>query len=198
MTHMTSKLPLSFLRVPPEWSRAAERGRVALYLSSWLTLPTAVWLVVADELKLLAAGVIGAALMPLVLQMILLPGHLLARRHGRLYALGAAVMTAGALCAWTWAAGSPVLEREHLPFLLRLLWAYCVAVLPLALMAAADEDSFVAFVGAAQIQLGVLALAAAQAADLPLVAKHAALSLLAAVSAWAVQRAWLQAHPPKR
>ena len=63
---MTTKLPLSFLRVPPEWKRAAERGRVALYLSSWLTLPTAVWLVVADELKLLAAGIIGAALMPLV------------------------------------------------------------------------------------------------------------------------------------
>ncbi|PIR15060.1 MAG: hypothetical protein COV48_16430, partial [Elusimicrobia bacterium CG11_big_fil_rev_8_21_14_0_20_64_6] len=69
---MTSKLPLSFLRVPTQWARAAERGRIALYLSSWLTLPTAVWLVFSDELKLLAAGIIGAALMPLVLQLILL------------------------------------------------------------------------------------------------------------------------------
>ncbi len=195
---MTSKLPLSFLRVPPEWTRAAERGRVALYLSSWLVLPAAAWLVAADELKLLAAGLIGAALMPLVLQMILLPGHLVARRHGRLYALAAAAFTAGALCAWTWAACAPVLEREHLPFLLRLLWAYCVAVLPLALMAAADEDSFVAFAGAAQVQLGVLALAAAQAGGLSALPKHAVLALLAAVSAWAVQNAWLKAHPPKR
>ncbi|MBI4061877.1 MAG: hypothetical protein HY403_10630, partial [Elusimicrobia bacterium] len=72
-------LPLSSLRVPPEWRRAAERGRVALYLSSWLTLPTAAWLVAADELKLLAAGFVGAALMPLVLQLVLFPGHLLAR-----------------------------------------------------------------------------------------------------------------------
>lgn len=195
---MTAKLPLSFVRVPAEWTRAAERGRVALYLSSWLVLPVAAWLAAADELKLLAAGLIGAALMPLVLQMILLPGHLLARRHGRLYAFGAAAFTAGALCAWTWAASAPVLEREHLPFVLRLLWAYCVAVLPLAIMASADEDSFVAFVGAAQVQVGVLALAAAQAGGLPPLAKHAALALLAAVSAWAVQRAWLQAHPVKR
>lgn len=195
---MTSKLPLSFLRVPPGWKHAAERGRIALYLSSWLTLPTAVWLVAADELKLLAAGIVGAALMPLVLQMILLPGHLLARRHGRLYALGAAAMTAGALCAWTWAAAWPVLDREHLPFLLRLLWAYCVAVLPLALMAASDEDAFVAFAGAAQVQLGVLVLAAGQAAGLHPLPQQAALAFLAAVSAWAVQRAWLQAHPPKR
>jgi hypothetical protein len=191
-------LPLSSLRVPSEWKRAAERGRIALYLSSWLTLPTAVWLVAADELKLLAAGIIGAALMPLVLQMILLPGHLLARRHGRAYALGAAAFTAGALCAWTWAAAWPVLDREYLPFALRLLWAYCVAVLPLALMAAADEDAFVAFVGAAQVQAGVLALAAAQAATLPPLPKQAALAALAAVAAWAVQGSWLKAHPPKR
>lgn len=195
---MTSKLPLSFLRVPSGWKHAAERGRIALYLSSWLVLPSAAWLVVADELQLLAAGLIGAALMPLVLQMILLPGHLLARRHGRLYALTAAAFTAGALCAWTWAASAPVLEREHLHFLLRLLWAYCVAVLPLAMMASADEDAFVAFVGAAQVQVGVLALAAAQAAGLSPWPKHAALILLAAASAWAVQDAWLKAHPPKR
>ncbi len=191
-------LPLSSLRVPPEWKRAAERGRVALYLSSWLTLPTAVWLVVADELKLLAAGVIGAALMPLVLQIILFPGHLLARRHGRAHALGAAALTAGALCAWTWAAAGPVLDREHLPFFLRLLWAYCVAVLPLALMAASDEDAFVAFVAAAQVQFGVLALAAAQAAELPPLPKQAALALLAAVAAWSVHGSWSKAHPPKR
>ncbi|MCR4296598.1 MAG: hypothetical protein NUW21_13775, partial [Elusimicrobia bacterium] len=68
----------------------------------------------------------------------------------------------------------------------------------LALMASADEDSFVAFAGAAQVQLGVLALAAAQAGGLPPLPKHAALALLAAVSAWAVQNAWLKAHPPKR
>lgn len=192
-----SRLPLAFLRVPAAWRPAAERGRVALYLSSWLTLPTAVWLVAADELKLLAAGILGAALMPLVLQMILLPGHLLARRHGRAYALGAAMFTAGALCAWTWAAAWPVLDREYLPFALRLLWAYCVAVLPLALMAAGDEDEFVAFVGAAQVQLGVLALAAGQAAGLTSLPKQAALAFLAAAAAWIVQRAWLQAHPPK-
>lgn len=191
-------LPMSSLRVPPEWRRAAERGRVALYLSSWLTLPTAVWLIAADELKLLAAGIIGAALMPLVLQLILLPGHLLARRHGRACALGAAMLTAGSLCAWTWASSTPVLEREHLPFLLRLLWAYCVAVLPLALMAASDEESFVAFVGAAQVQLGVAALAVAQAVQAPPALKHAALAFLAAVAAWAVQGSWLKAHPPKR
>jgi len=191
-------LPLSSLRVPSQWKRAAERGRIALYLSSWLTLPTAVWLVAADELKLLAAGVIGAALMPLVLQLLLLPGQLLARRHGRLFALGASMMTAGALCAWTWAASGPVLEREYLPFALRLLWAYCVAVLPLALMSASDEDAFVAFVGAAQVQLGVLALAAAQAADLPPLPKQAALALLAASATWAVQSSWSKAHPPKR
>lgn len=194
---MSSRLPLSFLRVPPGWRRAAERGRVALYLSSWLTLPTAVWLAVADELKLLAAGILGAALMPLVLQMILLPGHLLARRHGRAYALGAAVFTAGALCAWTWAAAWPVLDRDYLPFFLRLLWAYCVAVLPLALMAAADEDSFVAFVGAAQVQLGVAALAAGEALRLAVPWRQAALALLASAAAWSVQRAWLEAHPPK-
>ena len=194
---MTSRLPLFFLRVPARWKRAAERGRVALYLSSWLTVPTALWLVAADELKLLAAGILGAALMPLVLQMILLPGHLLARRHGRLYALGAAGLTAGALCAWTWAAAWPVLDREYLPFALRLLWGYCVAVLPLALMAAGDEDEFVAFVGAAQVQAGVLALAAGQAAGLSSLPKQAALAFLAAVAAWLVQRAWLQAHPQK-
>lgn len=191
-------LPLSSLRVPAEWKRAAERGRIALYLSSWLTLPTAVWLVAADELKLLAAGIIGAALMPLVLQLIVFPGHLLARRHGRAFALGASVLTAGALCAWTWASAWPVLDRDYLPFALRLLWAYCVAVLPLALMSAADEDAFVVFVGAAQVQLGVLALAAAQAAGLPPLPKQAALALIAAVAAWAVQGSWLKAHPPKR
>ncbi len=191
-------LPLSTLRVPSEWKHAAERGRVALYLSAWLTLPAAVWLVAEEELKLLAAGIIGAALMPLVLQMILLPGHLLARRPGRAFALGAAALTAGALCAWTLAASGPVLEREHLPFALRLLWAYCVAVLPLALMSASDENAFVAFVGAAQVQVGVLALAAAQAADLPPLPKQAALAFLAAAAAWAVQRSWLKAHPPKR
>ena len=191
-------LPLSNLRVPPEWKRAVERGRIAQSLSSWLTLPTAAWLVAADELKLLAAGVIGAALMPLVLQIILHPGHLLARRYGRAYALAAAMLTAGALCAWTWAAAGPVLEREHLPFFLRLLWAYCVAVLPLALMSASDEKSFVAFVGAAQVQLGVAALAAAQAVGLPLLPKQAALALLAAVAAWTVHDSWAEAHPPKR
>lgn len=194
---MNSKLPLSFLRVPTEWKHAAERGRIALYLSSWLILPAAVWLIAADELKLLAAGIIGAALMPLVLQLILLPGHLLARRHGRAYALGAAALTAGALGAWTWAAAWPVLDREYLPFALRLLWAYCVAVLPLALMAASDEDAFVAFVGAAQVQLGVAALAVAQAASLPSLPKQAALALLAAAAAWTVQGSWLKAHPPK-
>lgn len=190
-------LPLSTLRVPAKWKHAAERGRIALYLSSWLTLPTAVWLVAADELKLLAAGILGAALMPLVLQLILLPGVLLARRRGRAFALGAAVLTAGALCAWTWAAAWPVLDREYLPFAMRLLWAYCVAVLPLALMSAADEDAFVAFVGAAQVQVGVLALAAAQAAGLTALPKQAALALLAAVAAWSVQGAWMTAHPPK-
>jgi hypothetical protein len=191
-------LPLSSLRVPAGWKHAAERGRVALYLSSWLTLPTAVWLVAVDELKLLAAGILGAALMPLVLQLILFPGQLLARRHGRAHALGAAALTAGALCAWTWAAAWPVLDHEYLPFALRLLWAYCVAVLPLALMAAADEDAFVAFVGAAQVQVGVLVLAAAQAAGLPPLTKQAALALLAASATWAVQASWSKAHPPKR
>lgn len=195
---MSSKLPLAFLRVPPRWKRAAERGRVALYLSSWLMLPAAAWLIGVGELKLLAAGVLGAALMPLVLQVILFPGHLLARRHGRAYALGAALLTAGALCAWTWAAAGPVLEREHLPFPLRVLWAYCVAVLPLALMASSDEDSFVAFAGAAQVQLGALALAAAQAAGLSPLPKQAALVFLAAAAAWTVQSSWLEAHPPKR
>jgi hypothetical protein len=190
--------PLSALRVPSEWKHAAERGRLALYLSSWLTLPTAAWLVVSDELKLLAAGIIGAALMPLVLNLILFPGHLLARRHGRAYALGASALSAGALCAWTFAAASPVLEREYLPFLLRLLWAYCVAVLPLAIMSAADEKSFVPFVGAAQAQVGVLFLAAAQAADLPVWTKLSALILLAAASTWAVDGSWSKAHPPKR
>lgn len=191
-------LPLSSLRVPSEWKHAAERGRIALYLSSWLTLPTAVWLVLSDELKLLAAGIIGAALMPLVLQLILFPGQLLARRKGRLFTLGAALLTAGALCAWTWAAAGPVLDREYLPFALRLLWAYCVAVLPLAMMAAADEDAFVAFVGAAQIQLGVLALALAQAGNLPPLPKQAALAFLATCATWAVYGSWLKAHPPKR
>ena len=197
MTPLAS-LPLSSLRVPLEWKRAAERGRIALYLSSWLTLPAAAWLVAADELKLLAAGIIGAALMPLVLQIILFPGHLLARRRGRAYALGAVMFTAGSLCAWTWAAAWPVLDREHLPFALRLLWAYCVAVLPLALMAASDENAFVAFIGAAQVQVGVAALAIAQAASLSPLLKQAALALLAASATWAVQSSWSKAHPPKR
>jgi hypothetical protein len=191
-------LPLAALRVPPEWKQAAERGRIALYLSSWLTLPTAIWLVASDELKLLAAGIIGAALMPLVLQIIIFPGHLLARRHGRAYAAGAALLTATALAAWTLASAGPVLEREYLPFFLRLLWAYCVAVLPLALMASADENCFVVFIGAAQVQVGVLALAAADAALLPPWTKQAALALLAAAAAWNAQSSWLKAHPPKR
>lgn len=194
---MTTRLPLAFLRVPAAYKHAAERGRIALYLSSWLVLPAGVWLVVSDELKLLAAGLIGAALMPLLLQMILLPGHLIARRHGRAYAATAAVLTAVALCAWTFAAASPVLEREHLPFLLRLVWSYCVATLPLALMAAGDEEEFVAFAGAAQVQLGVLALAAAQAAELPPLPKQLALLALAAGAAWSVQDAWRKAHPRK-
>ena len=121
-----------------------------------------------------------------------------ARRHGRVYAFGASLLSAGALCAWTFAAASPVLEREHLPFLLRLLWAYCVAVLPLAIMSAADEKAFVPFVGAAQVQLGVLALAAAQAVELPVWTKLSALILLAAASTWAVDGSWSKAHPPKR
>ncbi|MBI4060674.1 MAG: hypothetical protein HY403_04520, partial [Elusimicrobia bacterium] len=125
-------------------------------------------------------------------------GHLLARRQGRAFAFAAAVLTAAALSAWTWAAAGPVLEREHLPFFLRLLWAYCVAVLPLALMAASDEKAFPAFVGAAQVQLGVLALAAAQAAELSSRPKLAALALLAAAAARAVHDAWARAHPPKR
>jgi len=194
---VTTRLPLAFLRVPEKYRHAAERGRLALYLSAWLVLPAAAWLVVSDELKLLAAGLIGAALMPLVLQMILLPGHLIARRHGRAYALAAAGMTAATLCAWTWAAAAPVLDREHLPFFLRLLWSYCVATLPLALMAAGDEEEFVAFAGAAQVQLGVLALAAAQAAGLPQPPRQLALFLLAVAAAWSVQDAWLKAHPPK-
>ena len=195
---MTNKLPLAHLRVPPGWKHAAERGRIALYLSAWLTLPTAAWLIAEDELKLLGAGIIGAALMPLVLQLILFQGHLLARRHGRAYAAGAASITALALGAWTWAAAGPVLDREHLPFFLRLLWAYCVGVLPLAMMSSSDEESFVAFAGAAQVQLGVLVLAVAQAGGLTVIPKQIALALLAAVSAWAVQRSWLKAHPPKR
>jgi len=194
---VTSRLPLAFLRVPAKFARAAEQGRVALYLSSWLVLPAAIWLAVSDELKLLAAGLIGAALMPLVLQMFLLPGHLLSRKHGRAYAAGAAAMTALALCAWTFAAAAPVLEREHLPFFLRLLWSYCIATLPLALIAAGDEDEFVAFVGAAQVQAGVLVLAAAQAAELPPLPKQLALLALAAGAAWTVQDAWRKAHPRK-
>ena len=190
-------LPLSSLRVPAEWSKAAERGRLALYLSSWLTLPTAAWLIAADELKLLAAGMLGAALMPLVLQIVLLPGQLLARRHGGARVLGAAALTAASLSAWTWASAGPVLEREHLPFLLRLFWAYCVAVLPLALMAASDEDAFPAFVGAAQVQLGVLALAAAQAAALYGWPRQAALALLAAAATWTVRGSWSKAHALK-
>lgn len=195
---MTGKLPLAALRLPAPWMRAAERSRVALYLAAWLTVPTAAWLVVEDELKLLAAGVIGAALMPLVLQLIIFPAHLLARRHGRAYALGSAAFTAAALGAWTWAAAGPVLEREHLPFLLRALWAYCVAVLPLAMMSAADEESLAAFAGSAQVQAGVLGLSAAQAAAAPLLLKQAALALLAVVSTGAVAGAWSKAHPPKR
>lgn len=191
-------LPLSSLRVPSGWKHAAERGRIALYLSSWLTLPVAAWLVALEEVKLLAAGAIGAALMPLVLQLILFPGHLLARRSGRWYAFATAVLTAAALCAWTVAAAAPVLDREHLPFAQRLLWAYCVAVLPLALMASSDEDSFPVFVGAAQVQLGVLALAVAQAGELPFWLQHAALIFLAAAAAWSVSDAWTKAHPPKR
>ena len=181
------KLPLASLRVRASWARAAERVRLALFLSSWLLIPAAAWLVVSDELKLLAAGIIGAALMPLVLQMLLLPGHLLTRRAGRPFTVGAAALTAGALAAWTWAAAGPVLDREYLPFLLRFLWAYCVAVLPLALMASADEDSLVVCAGAAQVQAGVLALAAAQAAGLPVWTKLASLALFAAAAAWAVQ-----------
>lgn len=194
---MTARLPLAFLRVPEKHRHAAERGRLALYLSAWLVLPAAIWLVVAQELKVLGAGLIGAALMPLVLQMILLPGHLIARRHGRAYALAAAGMTAVAICAWTFAAAGPVLEREDLPFFLRLLWSYCVATVPLALMAAGDEDEFVAFVGAAQVQVGVLVLAAAQAAELPPLPKQLALLALAAGAAWSVSDAWRKAHPRK-
>ena len=112
--------------------------------------------------------------------------------------MGAALLTAAALCAWTWAAAGPVLDREYLPFALRLLWAYCVAVLPVALMAASDEDAFVAFVGAAQIHVGVIALALAQAGNLPPLPKQAALALLATGATWAVYGSWLKAHPPKR
>ena len=190
-------LPLSNLRVPVGWRRAAERGRIALYLSAWLTVPTAVWLVASEELKLLAAGVIGAALMPLVLQIILLPAQLLSRRHGRAQVLGAAAITAGALSAWTWAASGPILERAHLPFALRLLWAYCVAVLPLAMMSSSDEDSFPVFVSAAQVQIGVLMLAAAEAGEIYGLPRQAALSLIAVAATSAVYRAWSNAHPTK-
>ncbi len=193
-----SCLPLSSLRVPPRWKHAAERGRIGLYLSPWLTLPTAAWLVLSGELKLLAAGIIGAAMMPLVLNLLLFPGHLLVRRHGRAYAFGAALLTSAALAAWTRAAAGPVLDREYLPFLLRLLWAYCVAVLPLAMISSSDEGAFVPFAGAAQVLLGVLVLAAAQAADLPPLTPLIALAVLAAAAAWAVQDAWHAAHPPKR
>lgn len=190
-------IPLSSLRVQGPWKHAAERGRTALYLSGWLTLPVAGWLVVADELKVLAAGLIGAALMPLVLQLILFPAQLLARRHTRARVLGAAAFTAAALAAWTMAASTPVLEREHLPLTLRLLWSYSVAVLPLAIMASADEDSFPVFAGAAQIQLGVLALTVAQAATLPGPLRLAALATLATAATWAVYDNWFKAHPPK-
>ena len=190
-------LPLSTLRVSGPWRHAAERGRLALYLSAWLTVPTALWLVVSDELKLLAAGLIGAALMPLVLQIILFPAHLLARKHSRPRVLASAAFTAASLSAWTWAAAGPVLEREHLPFPLRLLWAYCVAVLPLAMMASADEDSFPVFVSAAQVQIGVLALAAAQAGELSGLPRQAALSFIAVAATWAVQNVWFKTHPSK-
>ena len=191
-------LPLSTLHAPPEWRPIVEKARQLLYLSSWLPWPTALWLAGAGELRLTAAGLLGAALMPLVLQMLLVPAHLLARGLGRARALAASGLTAAALAAWTLAAVTPVLEREHLPFLLRALWAYSVAVLPLAMTAAAHENAFICFVSAAQVQLGVLcliALNAELAAGLP---PQAPITLLAVIAAWTMHGAWSKTHPSKR
>ncbi|MBI3289719.1 MAG: hypothetical protein HYZ74_09405, partial [Elusimicrobia bacterium] len=77
------RLPLSHLDVPPAWRRVVERGRVALYVTLWLLWPAAAWLALSGQWMLLSAGLLGAALMPAVLQVILLPAHLLARRSGR-------------------------------------------------------------------------------------------------------------------
>lgn len=194
----TPRLPLSHLTVPPAWRRAVEKGRVVLYVSLWLLWPGALWLLLAGEWKLLGAGLLGAALMPLVLQLILLPVHVLSKRHGRAEALIAAGVTALALAAWTWASAWPVLDRDALPAALRLLWAYSVATMPLALMVTTGEDVFVSCVGAAQVQAGVIVLAVAGAGDLPIPAMLVALALIAAFSTWAVSDAWIKSHPPKR
>jgi hypothetical protein len=160
--------------------------------------PAALWLLIEGQWKLLGAGLLGAALMPMVLQMILLPVHVLSRRHGRLEATVAALVTALALMAWTWASAWPVLDRDILPVVLRVFWAYSVATMPLALMVTTGEDVFVSCVGAAQVQAGVVALAVATAGDLPISAMLGALAVLAALSTWAVSDAWIKSHPPKR
>ncbi|MEK7389833.1 MAG: hypothetical protein AAB036_09045 [Elusimicrobiota bacterium] len=187
-------LPLSTLHPPRRWWPLIEKLRYILHLSSWLPWPTAVWLAAVGELRLLAAGLLGAALMPLVLQMLLVPAHLLARALGRARVLLAATMTALALAAWTLAAATPVLEREHLPLGLRALWAYCVAVLPLAMTAAAHENSFVCFVSAAQVQLGVLCLTILHSQWFPGVPPQAPIILLAVAAAWVMHGAWSNTH----
>ncbi len=194
----TPKLPLAHLTVPPIWRHAVERGRMVLYVSLWLAWPAALWLLLIGEWKLLIAGLIGATLMPFVLQLVLLPAHVLSRRHGRAEALGSAALTATALAAWTWASAWPVLDRDQLPAVLRLFWGYSVATLPLALMVTTGEDVFVSCVGAAQVQAGVLLIAIGSAGDLPILPMQIALVILAAISTWAVSDAWLKSHPPKR
>ena len=171
---------------------------MVLYASLWLLWPAALWLLLIGEWKLLGAGLIGATLMPFVLQLVLLPAHVLSRRHGRAEAVGSAALTAIALAAWTWASAWPVLDRNSLPAALRLLWGYSVATLPLALMVTTGEDVFVSCVGAAQVQAGVLLIAIGAAGDLPLPAMQTALAILAAISTWAVFDAWVKSHPPKR
>ena len=196
---MTSpRLPLSHLTVPPAWRLVVEKGRLVVHFSLWLMWPAALWLLVVGEWKLLVAGLLGATLMPFVLQLILLPAHILSRRHGRAEATGSAALTAIALAAWTWASAWPVLDRDQLPAALRLLWGYSVATLPLALMVTSGEDVFVSCVGAAQVQAGVLLIAVGAAGDLPLMPIQLALAILAALSTWAVSDAWVKSHPPKR
>lgn len=177
-------LPYADIPVPERLRPAAEKARTVLVVLGYAAWVPAIWLLAIGQWKLFLVGLLGAAVMPFLARTLMLPADWLKRRGS---AAGTAVVFA-VLGAWTWAAAAPVLEREELPLLLRLLWANSVACLPVSLFAI-DEDAYVPLLGLLQVQFGVLWLCAAEPNFLPHSYEKAVLAALAVAATGAAYAA---------